>query len=290
MKSAAYSDKWKSIPIIGRPLELGYVLSREVIGMVEHNLSVQKAALLLRLVGEAKGGCTLSELAAESGMALTICHRLVATLEFEGFLEKSRQTSKLRLGSGLIGLAGKALNSSSVRDAILETLGNVVTETHDSGLLMVLDRGEALCVARIEGDSPTNVVGTRIGSRAPLHCGGGPFAILAFSSDESIEDYLSRPLDKRTDKTIVDPALIWARIEETRQRGFAVGDEDLFPYIVAVAVPVFEPDGRLLGAVSIGHLKQRYDHARIAEVGALLLRNFSVPLLGREEGSRSGRP
>lgn len=248
--------------------------------MADYNLSVQKAVLLLRLVGESKDGFTLSELAARSGMALTICHRLVATLEFEGFIEKSRQNGKLRLGAGLIGLAGKALQSNSVREVILEALGIVVAETGDSGLLMVPDRGEALCVARIEGDNPTNVVGTRIGSRAPLHCGGAPFAILAFSPDETIKEYLSRSLEKRTEKTTVDPDLIWLRIDETRRRGFAVGDEDLFPYIVAVSVPVFEPDGRLLGAVSVGHLKQRYDSERIAKVAELLLRNFSSPLIG----------
>lgn len=248
--------------------------------MPDLNLSVQKAALLLRLLGQSKSGCTLTDLATESGMALTICHRLLVTLEYEGFVERSRNTGKYRVGSTLIGLAGKALQSNSVRDAILEILSDVVSETQDSGLMMVLDRGEALCVARIEGDSPTNVVGTRIGSRAPLHCGGAPFAMLAFSSDDTIEDYLSRPLEKRTQNTVVDPALVWTRVRQVRRRGYAVGDEDLFPYIVAVGVPVFEPDGRLLGAVSIGHLKQRYSDGRVAEIGTLLCRKFTVPVSG----------
>lgn len=246
--------------------------------MPDLNLSVRKAASLLRLVSRAKTGCTLTEIATESGIALTICHRLLATLESEGFVERDRQTGKFRLGSGLVALAGKALHPSSVKDAILETLGEVVSETHDSGLMMLLDRGEALCVARIEGDSPTNVVGTRIGSRAPLHCGGAPFAMLAFSPDEWIDSYLSGRLEKRTEKTVVDPEAIWERVHHVRRTGYAIGDEDLFPYIVAVGVPVFEPSGRLLGAVSIGHLKQRYDDDRIAEVGALLRQKFKVPL------------
>lgn len=252
--------------------------------MAELNLSVQKATALLRLIGQSKDGCTLTELRERSGLALTVCHRLLATLEFEGLIERARQTGKFNLGAGLIGLAGRALHSSSVQAAILATLEVVILETHDSGLLMVADRSEAVCVARVEGDNPTNVVGTRVGTRAPLHCGGAPFAILAFSPDEAIEAYLSRPLERRTERTIVDPAAIRARIQETRRRGYAVGDEDLFPYIVAVGVPVFEPDGRLFGAVSVGHLKQRYDSRRIAEVGALLCDRFSVPALVKANG------
>ena len=246
--------------------------------MAELNLSVQKATALLRLIGQARDGCTLTELCERSGLALTVCHRLLATLEFEGLIERSRQSGKFNLGAGLIGLAGRALHSNAVQAAILATLEAVVLETHDSGLLMVADRSEAVCVARVEGDNPTNVVGTRIGTRTPLHCGGAPFAILAFSPSEVIEAYLSRPLEKRTERTIVDPAAIRERIQETQCRGYAVGDEDLFPYIVAVGVPVFEPDGRLFGAVSVGHLKQSYDSRRIAEVGAILRDRFSVPV------------
>ena len=245
--------------------------------MADLNLSVQKATALLRLIGQARDGCTLTELCERSGLALTVCHRLLATLEFEGLVERARLTGKFNLGAGLIGLAGKALHSSSIQTTILATLETAVLETHDSGLLMVADRSEAVCVARVEGDNPTNVVGTRVGTRTPLHCGGAPFAILAFSPDEFIETYLSRPLEKRTEKTIVDPAAIRARIHETVSRGYAVGDEDLFPYIVAVGVPVFEPGGQLFGAVSVGHLKQSYNNHRIAEVGALLRDRFPVP-------------
>lgn len=246
--------------------------------MADFNLSVQKATALLRLIGQSRDGCTLTELCEQSGLALTICHRLLATLEFEGLVGRARQSGKFTLGAGLIGLAGRALHSSSIQSAIVATLEVVTLETHDSGLLMVADRNEAVCVARVEGDNPTNVVGTRIGTRNPLHCGGAPFAILAFSQDEFIETYLSRPLEKRTERTIVDPRVIRARIQEVRREGYAVGDEDLFPYIVAVGVPVFEPDGRLFGAVSVGHLKQSYDSRRIAEVGALLRDRFPVPV------------
>ncbi len=55
--------------------------------MADLNLSVQKATALLRLIGQARDGCTLTELRERSGLALTVCHRLLATLEFEGLIE-----------------------------------------------------------------------------------------------------------------------------------------------------------------------------------------------------------
>lgn len=234
------------------------------------SLSVIKAIRLLRLVSEARDGIALTEIVAESGQSMTVCYRMLTTLEHERFVEKDRLSGRYRLGPGLIDIAGKALHSDPMRARAVEVLSEIVSVTQDCGLLMVNDRDEALCLSRIEGDSPINIAGANIGSRMPLHCGGTPFAILAFSNDSYIDAYLSTRLEKKTPKTITDPGLIRARITEARSRGYTVGDEDLFPYVVAVGVPIFEPDGRLLGAMSIGGVKQRFDDARIHEVGALL--------------------
>jgi DNA-binding IclR family transcriptional regulator len=56
-------------------------------------------------------------------------------------------------------------------------------------LLMVENRGEALCVDRFEEPRAGDRGRLAIGSRLPLHCGGAPFAILAFSDDAFVDEF-----------------------------------------------------------------------------------------------------
>lgn len=70
-----------------------------------------------------------------------------------------------------------------------------------------------------------------------------------------------------TQRTVVDPVAVRERIGEARERGFTVGEEDLFDYIVAIGVPIRGVGGELLGSLSVGSINHRYPHERCIEVG-----------------------
>lgn len=232
--------------------------------------TVQKAVAVLHAVAGAENGCTLTDIARSMGMPTTVCHRLLATLDHERFVERDELTGRYRLGLRFVELARRAQRQHPISLSTINLMRDLSCETNDVILLMVEDRGEALCVDRVEGRAPVIVAGSQIGARLPLHCGGAPFAILAFSSDEFVESVLARPLSQRTARTMVDPLAVRARIAEARERGYTVGDEDLFEYVVAVGAPIFGAGGRMLGALSVGGIKPRYDGKRIRQVGTRL--------------------
>jgi DNA-binding IclR family transcriptional regulator len=236
----------------------------------ELSLSIVKASTILKVVGDADGGRTLTEIAVATGFPTTVCHRMLATLEHERLVDRDRESGRYRLGFGLISLAHKTLRQHPIGMRTEHLMVEAARTMDDVALLMVADGMNALCVDRKEGNSQIVSLGTQIGSRQPLHCGGGPFAILAFSSDEFIDEYLSNALEKRTSKTITDPKKIRARIREARERGYTIGDEDLFEHMVAVGVPIYDPGGLLLGAVSLSGVKPRYNAKRIKEAAEWL--------------------
>jgi DNA-binding IclR family transcriptional regulator len=235
------------------------------------SLSIVKAAAILREVGASKDGRTLTEIVGATDLSTTVCFRMLATLERERFVDKDITTGRYRLGFGLIGLARHVLHQQAVGPLTARMMVDAARELDDVALLMVLDGDRALCIDRKEGDAPIISLGTHIGSRQPLHCGGAPFAILAFSPDEFIDEYLDRPLEKLTPHTVTDPRKIRARIAEARARGYTVGDEDLYEHIVAIGVPIFGPTRTLLGSISVGGVKPRYTHRRIKQVGTWLV-------------------
>lgn len=234
------------------------------------SLLVRKAIAVLRLFGGDVESLGLQEVVAATGYSKTVCHRLLATLVSERFLVQSRETARYSLGPDLIMLARSDANHARLLKAAEPALVSIAAKTGDVAILHVLDNGTALCVDRRDGNYPIRTAGVEIGGRLPLHCGGGPMALLSFAPPDVVDKVLSVPLEASTSRTVTDPESVRKRIEAVRQRGFAVGDEDLFDYVVAIGAPIMQ-GGRLIAALSVGGIKPRYDADRIAEVGKLTL-------------------
>lgn len=233
----------------------------------EQSLSVQKAVVVLNLIGAAEPPPSVSEIVAATGLGKTVVLRILATLSAGRFVERDAASGRYRLGSSFITLAQKALQQNPLVLRAKPVVEEIVALTGDIGLLMTLDRGMSLCIERRVGSSPIAAMGTAIGTRSPIHGGGGPFALLAFSDDAFVEEYLSQPLQRMTSRTVSDPVRVRERIQEARERGFTIGEEDLFEYIVAIGVPIRGVGGELLGSLSVGSINHRYPHQRCIEVG-----------------------
>lgn len=235
------------------------------------SLSILKASQVLRVIGDSEQGCTLTEVAKATQLGTTVCHRMLATLVHERLVDRNTADGKFRLGLGILAMAHKVQSHHPLVRGAAQLMSDTVAYTEDIALLMVRDGDEVLCIERKEGTFPVRSSGTQVGTRLPMHCGGAPLALLAFSPDEFIDHYLeTHTLEKRTEKTITDPALVRREISRVRSRGYTVGNQDLFDYVVALGVPLFGPDGTLLGALSIGGVEQRYTPKRIKEVGEWL--------------------
>ncbi|MBZ9605565.1 IclR family transcriptional regulator [Phyllobacterium chamaecytisi] len=237
----------------------------------EQSLSVQKALVILELIGGADEPVTVTEIVKTTGINKTTVLRILSTFGEERYIERDKASGGYRLGVNLIAVAQRALRQNPLIIRAKPILDEIVALTGDSGLLMTLERGMSLCVERRASTTPIKVVGTDLGTRSPVHAGGGPFALLAFSSDEFVDEYLSKPLQKATAKTIVEPAAVRERIREARERGYTIGSEDLFEYIVAVGIPIRNNRGQMLGSLSIGGLVHRFPHERCIELGRKLI-------------------
>ena len=105
-----------------------------------------------------------------------------------------------------------------------------------------------------------------IGSLAPLHCTALGKAFLAFGDARRRR----RTLERFTANTIVDAAALEAEIAATRQRGYAIDDEEFSAGIRCVAAPVYDGDGRMVAAVGVSGPTARINAARLDELGRLL--------------------
>ena len=108
------------------------------------------------------------------------------------------------------------------------------------------------------------------GSRVPMHVSAMGKCMLANSGD--IDDQIKRlgDLVQATHRTITDRDRLRAELELVRERGWALNDEERNPGVRAIAAPVLQPDGRVVGAVAIQGPTVRVTDDRLPELAALL--------------------
>lgn len=125
----------------------------------------------------------------------------------------------------------------------------VKTATH----LAVLDRQEMVLfyLEKVGTESTMSVI-SRSGASDPLHCTGLGKALLAYEPAETIVEWVDRVgLPSFTEHTITDPAALIHELDQIRQQGYSLDLEEHALGVRSIAVPVFDPEGNMIAAVSV---------------------------------------
>lgn len=90
-------------------------------------------------------------------------------------------------------------------------------------------------------------------------------ALLAHQSEDRIEEIIDRyGLPQATEKTLTTPEALHAELQEIREQGYAIEDEEHWENIRAIAVPTFQ-DNEIAGAISVSGPKTRFSDDRLQE-------------------------
>ncbi|MAQ45992.1 MAG: hypothetical protein CL812_09065 [Confluentimicrobium sp.] len=237
----------------------------------EISLSAGKALEIFRVLCETGQPSSIAAISKATGYPRTVAVRMIATLEYYGFLERDAETGQFSVSPLVLHQVQKGLLNSPIFTRVDMIMQEVVKCTGASVIYVIPSGNRALVMNRVEGSSTMKILTSQVGMELPLHCGGAPLAILAHSDEAFIESYLAGPLESRTKASMTDPAKIRQMLADIRARGYAVGQEDLFDYLVAVGVPIFGPRGELTGAISTGDISQKCPPERVAQLGRILV-------------------
>jgi IclR family transcriptional regulator, acetate operon repressor len=234
--------------------------------MIQHDAgdirSVTKAIQVLRLLSDA-GELGVTQLSSQLHVHKSTVSRLLATLERHGVVSRNPQTDKFGLGPALISLAGAALQRIDVRVAAREHLERLAELTGETVNLAILDGDQVVNIEKLPSAHYIRDIGW-IGRRSPLHCTATGKALVARLSRAELRRLLGARLKRFTPQTICDWTELEAEMAEVRRRGYAVGQEELEPGLVALAAPVHELGGRVEAAVSISGPSFRMTAAALA--------------------------
>jgi DNA-binding IclR family transcriptional regulator len=212
----------------------------------------------------------VSEIAQITGLHKATAHRIIMTLLNSGFLERTADGEKFRLGIRMVELGLGALRRLDVRRAAQPYMQMLVDEFQEICTLGIFDRGQVLYVEVVHSNHSLTIA-ARVGRHLPAHCTASGKVLLAFLPPEVAESVLRAPLVAHTEKTITSPERLREELQVVRQRGYAVADEELEVGIWAISAPIQDIDRNVVAAMSIPFPINRLDSERIPEIAQALL-------------------
>jgi IclR family transcriptional regulator, acetate operon repressor len=237
-----------------------------------HTQTLVRGITLLERLAESPRGLTLTDLAQGVGLSPSTTHRLLATLEREGFV---RQTGDLGLWQ--VGLRAFVVGNAFLasRDLLARShpyLRRLMEGSGETANLAVLDGYEAVFVDQVQCLEMMRMQ-TKIGSRAPLHASGVGKALLAAMDDEHIEEFLHRRgLPRITASSIATPQQLREAIQDIRRLGYAYDNEEHARGLRCLAAALYDEHADPVAAISIAGPRSRVSDDRIVELGVLVVR------------------
>jgi DNA-binding IclR family transcriptional regulator len=228
------------------------------------------AIRLLKAFSEDQEEIGVSALAQQLGLAKSTVHRLAVTLVAEGMLEKNPQTDKYRLGIALFRLGTLVRRRMDLPNEARPYLFDLRERTHETLLLGIPAETDVMYVYHLE--SPQAIrMRSELGARRPAFCTAMGRAILAFQPDDVIEQVLAGPLRPRTAATVTDPQKIRELLATVRRVGYAIEDEESEAGMRAIAAPVRDAAGVVVGAVGVAGPMQRLSLPALGDIAGPLL-------------------
>lgn len=207
--------------------------------------AVERAIALLQCFAEPGESLTLSALAQRSGLYKSTILRLAGSLLHTGFLERGVD-GRYQLGPELRRLGELSRSEVSLEGAIRPVLQHLSGVTQETASFYVPDGDERVCLYRV--NSPRSARHhLEEGTRHPLHSGAAGVLLTVFG------DSSDNP-----------------RAVELRETGSIVSKGGREEDLAAVAVPITNMAGELIGSLSVSGLITRFSDERINMARALL--------------------
>jgi DNA-binding IclR family transcriptional regulator len=225
-------------------------------------------ALRIAAMLQLEGPMTVTEVAGRLGVAGSTAHRLLAMLVYRDFAVQDADRS-YRVGPVLELAAHSQSAASRLRAAALPHLRRLVDLLDESANLTVRTGRTARFIASVESSQALRV-GSREGMVFPAHRTTGGLLLLAELPSEELDAlYAGRRQDEPAGAG-PDPAALRVELERVRRNGFVVNDGRSERGLVAVGVPVRDPDGTAVAGLSVSMPSIRYCKEELPRLVATL--------------------
>jgi IclR family transcriptional regulator, acetate operon repressor len=207
--------------------------------------SVDNALRLLLWFGDHRQ-IRLTEASSHLGVASSTAHRLLAMLQYRGFVRQNPATRAYEPGSALSQIASAIVRQVDVRTRVRPVLERLNEEFGETVHLGRLDGTGVNFLDAVESRRAVRV-GSRTGKVVPAHATSSGKAMLARLPMEHLRElFPNEELEPVTDNTVTTRTELEQEVQRARRRGYATSKEENEEGVASVAVALESPSGSLL--------------------------------------------
>lgn len=234
---------------------------RRVIG------SLQKAFDILDLFSASTPELGITDIAQKLELHKSTASGLVYTLETGGYLEQNPENKKYRLGLKLMERASVLLKQLEIRQIALPYLLELRDWSNESVNLAVRDNAEVVYIDRIVSERGLSFQNF-VGKRGWVHSTALGKAMLAQLPEAEAKEILeSYAFEAKTEHTLMSVDDVMADLALTRERGFALDDQENELGGRCVSAPIFNHTDQTVAAISVSVPLPRIPREKISYYG-----------------------
>jgi DNA-binding IclR family transcriptional regulator len=223
-----------------------------------------KGIAIIDLLAAHKNGLRLTDLVNNMDVPRGTVVRLLSVM-MDAHLVRHSEDGRYRLGPRSAIWGADYLSGLELRQVASDVMARLAQVGNETCHLGVRDGDSVLYIDKVESPHSLRMV-SRVGGINPLHCTGIGKAMLAFISPDELDEYCSRPLERRTANTIVSPEVLRAELQRIRDRGYAVDDIENEIGVRCIGAPIFDHTGDIAGSISLAGPTMRMTWERVEQL------------------------
>lgn len=187
----------------------------------------------------------LTDASTHLGVASSTAHRLLAMLQYRGFVRQNPATRAYEPGPALSSVASAIVRHVDVRERVRPVLERLNKEFGETVHLGRLDGASVSFLDAVESMRAVRV-SSRTGMVVPAHATSSGKAMLSRLPIEEVRElYPAEELEPITKNTITTRGELEQAVEQARRRGYATSQEESEEGVASVAVAIESPSGTL---------------------------------------------
>lgn len=232
--------------------------------------TLRRGLQVLEMMAET-GPLGVGELSRRLHLSKTVAHRLLKTLEEDGWATRDALTDKSKLTFRMFALGASVAHEMGLQERARPYLERLANEPGETANLGVVDGTFMVYVEKVESPEPFRI-GTPIGKRVlPAISTSNGRAILAhLPSDEVREIFDKTSFEAWKPHKTIDFETLQKELDRVRTRGFALDREECAEGILCAGAPILRNGKYPIAAISVVGRALRLRRFRLEDIGCLV--------------------
>lgn len=221
--------------------------------------SLIKSVKLLETLVEG-GEMSINELDSISKMGKSTVHRILGTFKAMGYVAQKNEDGKYYATIKMFELGNRVADRITIRNIARPYMEELFYKCRETVNLAILDKSDVVYLDKITTEEPLRI-DLEVGRRVPAYCSGLGKVFMAYTPNY---DLGTIQFVRHTPLTIASAGALREELALVRKQGYAIDNEEYIKGLICLAVPVLNPKGDIVAALSIALPSIRLDKQKMA--------------------------